>query len=148
MNSIYWNYILILLKKESDMKNVKTLLIAIAATTALPLSAAQYVFVAGNDSLETKVCIAAAENDLGKYKKATRALSLNKSIHKTVANDLSCNDQSLVGFARRYNADKTAKFVGRYTKHDVIIKREISDANSSAKSDSLEDDKIVYVTVN
>jgi len=128
------------------MNNVKTLLLAACVTTALPLSAAQYVFVAGNDSMETKLCIAAAENNLKKYKKTARAFSLNKSVHQVVANKLSCNDQNLASFAWKYGAADTAGFIGRYTESGVIIRREISDASKS--TNSALDDQTIYVTVN
>ena len=129
------------------MKNLKTLLLATIATVALPLSAAQYVFVPGNDRLETKICIAVAENKLIEYKHKVRFLSTKRiPIYKTVANTLRCNDKSLVNFALKYDADRTAAFISRSLDHEVIIRREISAAGESAKSAT--EDKIIYVTVN
>ena len=129
------------------MKNLKTLLLATAATVALPLSAAQYVFVPGNDRLETKICIAVAENNLIKYKHKVRLLSTKRRPdYDVVANTLQCNDQSLASFALKYEADRTAAFISRSLEHEVIIRREISEAKESSKS--LADDEIIYVTVN
>lgn len=126
------------------MKNIKTLLVAIAAAAALPLSAANYVFIAGNDTTETKLCIAAAEDNLKRYKKTARALSMKKSIHRTLAEKLDCNDQSVLAFAQEYDAHSTAGFISRYSKEQVIIKREVSEV---AKA-SIDDGKTIYVTVN
>jgi len=129
------------------MKSLKTLLFAVVAIVALPVSAAQYVFVPGNDSLETKICIAAAENNLMRYKHKVRLLSTKKTpTYRVVANTLRCNDTSLAKFALKYDADKTAAFIGRYVDHEVIIRREISAASES--SESVADDEIIYVTVN
>lgn len=129
------------------MKNLKTMMLATVATLAFPLSAAQYVFVAGNDSLETKVCIAAAENNLTKYKKKVSLLSTKRTpTYRLIANTLRCNDKNVANFASHYGANKTAAFIGRYTDHEVIIRREISAASES--SIPVADDEIIYVTVN
>lgn len=129
------------------MKNLKKLLLATAATVALPLSAAQYVFVPGNGSLETKICIAAAENNLAKYKHKVRLLSTQKApTYRVVANNLRCNEKSLAKFAMTYDAEKTAAFINRFADHEVIIRREISATSESSKSAA--DNEIIYVTVN
>ncbi len=130
------------------MKNLKTLLLAIAATTALPLSAAQYVFVPGNTSVETKICIAAAEDNLSKYKSMHRLLSSKRSVYSIVANQLKCNDENVASFAKHYDANRTANFINRFTDPSVIIRREISDVGRQSIVPNMGDDEIVYVTVN
>lgn len=131
------------------MKNLKPFLLASLAVAVLPLSAAQYVFVPGNDRLETKVCIAAAENNLSKYKSRVRLLSNQKKPqYRVVARKLTCNDQNLASFARQYNADETASFISRYSNHEVIIRREISHINEQLITPELDSDKVIYVTVN
>ncbi len=133
------------------MKKTKILLLAVVAAAALPLSAAQYVFIPGNSSIETRLCIAAAENNLGKYKRTARLLSSRKTVHQMVAKKLSCNEQSIGSFAQLYDADRTAAFIGKYSKHEVIIRREISDVsdvNSKVALKDQDDDRIIYITVN
>jgi hypothetical protein len=131
------------------MKNLKSITLAIVATVALPLSATQYVFVPGDNSLGTKICIAAAENNLPKYKRQVRLTSVKKvPDYRIIANTLTCNDQNLARFAMQYQANKTAAFINRYSEHEVIIRREVSDASNVLESVVEDDDKIVYVTVN
>ncbi len=131
------------------MKNLKTLMLTIVATTALPLSAAQYVFIPGDNSHGTKICIAAAENNLPKYKRKVNLATVSRiPEYRTIANTLRCNDQSLASFAMQYEANKTAAFINRYSQHEVIIRRELSDISHPPVASELNDDKIVYVTVN
>jgi len=125
----------ILISEENDMKNAKILILAIAATAALPLSAAEKKFVATDDSIETKICIAAAKNNLRQYKRTVDSLSHRKSIQRKVANKLLCNDENVYGFAKRYQADKVAGYLSRYVKHEVTVKRELSDRIQKSESE-------------
>ncbi len=129
------------------MKKIKYLLLSAIAASALPLSAAQYVFVPGNDRIETQICIAAAENNLSKFKNKAQALSRNAGIYRKVANNLTCNDKSLADFAFQYDANKTVKFLDRYSKHNVKIRREISENKKRFKENESNPERIVYVTV-
>ena len=128
------------------MNKLKSLLITTIAATALPLSAANYVFVAESDTLETRLCIAAAENNLKKYKNTAKLLSRSSIIHKTLAQDLTCNDQGVANFAYQYDANKTLKFIDRFAEHDIEIRREISQLKEANK-ESENGEQIVYVKV-
>lgn len=129
------------------MKKMKYLLLTMVAVSSLPLSATQYVFVPSNDRIETQICIAAAENNLSKFKNKVLALSRKPSIYRAVARKLTCNNQSIADFAFKYDANKTVKFLDRHSQHDVKIRREISAAKKlfEANENSLE--RIVYITV-
>lgn len=129
------------------MKKTKYLLLATIAASALPLSAAQYKFVPGNDRVETQICIAAAENNLSKLKNKSLAMSRNAGIFRTVAKKLTCNNKSIADFAFKYDADKTVKFLDRYSTHDVKIRREISENKKRLEENETNPERIVYVTV-
>lgn len=129
------------------MKKIKYLLLSAIAASALPLSAAQYVFVPGNDRIETQICIAAAENNLHKFKSKSLALSRNAGIYRTVAKKLTCNNKTVADFAFKYDANKTVKFLDRYSEHDVKIRREISENKRLLESTESDPERIVYVTV-
>jgi len=116
------------------MNSTKKLFAGLALLAALPLSAANTIFVAGNSHLESKLCIAAAQDNLGKYKRVARVLSPNRlehrllahKIHRHLTESLNCNGQDVVAFSKRYKADRMSKFLSRYSEHQVLINREIS----------------------
>ncbi|MBV1911670.1 MAG: DUF3718 domain-containing protein [Kangiellaceae bacterium] len=128
------------------MKKVTYLLLSTLAAATLPLSAAQYVFIAGDDSVETRLCIAAAENKVMKFKNTARLVSSSKSINRKIARKLKCNDQTIADFAYQYDAYRTVKYLDRYLDHDVQIRREISEAKKT--NIPTEQDQVVYVEVN
>jgi len=113
------------------MKNLTKTLIGVTSLLALPAMAGQTSFDAGDDRIETQICIAAAENNLGKYKRTVEKLSKRRNIHSIVANKLSCNNESIADFAYTFNADKTANFLANYSKHKITIKREVSSKQST-----------------
>jgi len=135
------------------MKNIKKSLAGLALLVALPLGATNYVFIAGNNNLDTKLCIAASQDNLSKYKRIARALSPNRlehrmlshKIHTHLAANLQCNNQSVLAFARQYDADRTSSFLTRYSEHEVLINREISQLSPVGQNI---DDATVYVLVN
>ncbi|MEP1742448.1 MAG: DUF3718 domain-containing protein [Kangiellaceae bacterium] len=129
------------------MKKIKYLLLATIAASVLPLSAAQYVFVPANDRIETQICIAAAENKLSKFKHKAKALSRDSGVYRTIAKKLTCNEQPIADFAFQYDANKTVKFLDRFTGHDVKIRREISENKKRLEENETNPERIVYVTV-
>lgn len=129
------------------MKKIKNLLLATIAATALPLSAAEYVFVPANDDIETKLCISAAENKLHKFKRQAGLVSHTHTVYRTIAENIQCNDKSIADFAFQYDADKTLKFLDKYRNHDIEIRREISALKESKNLNDADSDKIVYITV-
>lgn len=130
------------------MKNTYKLALATLVFTAVPASAAQYVFVSGNNSAETKICIAAAKGNVHRYKISAKSLSNRANVQQLIANKLTCNEQHIAEFARQYGAVKTANYISRYAKHGIIIKREISEVSGVSKPIASIDNEIIYVTVN
>jgi len=130
------------------MNKVKILLLTSIAAIVLPSTAAQYVFVAGNNSLETRACIAAAENKLLKFKRTAKLVAPRGNSFRKVVNLLKCNDKSLADFTYQYDADKTLKFIDRFSKHDVLIRREVSEVKRVENAAEKDSDRIVYVKVN
>jgi len=126
------------------MKKLNTLLVGFVAAAVLPLSAAQYEFEAGDSSLETKICVAAAGNNLSQYKNAVDNLSSRHSIHRIVANKLTCNKMPIASFARMYDADNTVNFLAKYSDHNIIIRREVSSKENS-KGFSQNKEKVIIV---
>jgi len=116
---------------EIDMKKLTKTLIGLTSLLALPTMAGQTTFEAGDNRIETQMCVAAAENKLGKYKRMVDSFSSRKNIHSIIANKLTCNSQPIANFAYSYNADKTAEFLSNFSKHRITIKREVSSMQSS-----------------
>jgi hypothetical protein len=129
------------------MKKFKYLLLATIAASALPISAAQYKFIPANDRVETKICIAAAENNLAKFKSQAMALSRNVGVYRTIAKKLTCNDKTIADFAYQYDANKTLKFLDRFSQHSVDIRREISEHRKLQQANENDKQRIVYITV-
>ncbi len=129
------------------MNKIKTLLIASLALSALPLSAAQYKFVPANNTIETHLCIAAAENNLSKFKNKAMALSRSAGVYRVITRKLTCNDKSIADFAFTYDANKTVEFLDRFRKHDVQVRREISEHKKLRDAKDSGKERIVYVKV-
>lgn len=110
-------------------KNLKLislpLLFASSAACSIASAHENVSFDPGDKSYETKICIAAAENNLLKYKRAIDSLSPRKNravLNRVVAEKLKCNGMSVGEFALTNRADKTAQYIAYYT-NDVELKR-------------------------
>ena len=89
-----------------------TALLSMACAT---LSAQQYRFVAGDNSIETKVCVLLGSNEIAKLKTTIRIKQLNKH---HIANSYRCNDLALSKFAYKYHAADTFKYINRFSHHN------------------------------
>lgn len=94
------------------MKNNLRLCGVLLGLAALNVSATQYVFVAEDGSMETKLCVNAGSDnrpalrrDLGIY---------HRNIRYT-ANTVSCNGKSMAQFAHQYGAQSTYALLERFT---------------------------------
>lgn len=84
--------------------------------------AANYKFVALDNSKETKICIAAVKDNIKNLKKeavgfplATTYLMSNSSFRmKFIANKLKCNNTNIADFARKYNALYTFNYLNDF----------------------------------
>lgn len=80
----------------------------------------ELVFVAGDKSLSTKLCISLAEDDLGKSKMLFKRVynfsytANNWSKVKFASRDLTCNDLDMVKFTAQYHSGETFKYINNH----------------------------------
>lgn len=128
--------------------NIRTLLAPAALIIASfgtihSASATEYRFIATDNSQETRLCVVAASNRLGKLK-----TEVSESAHspRYQANSVRCNGASLAQFAHQYGADKTYRYLASHSmaKNKATENVTIRDLSASAASSS---DEVVYVKV-
>ncbi|MFT6910417.1 MAG: hypothetical protein ACJAS1_007146 [Oleiphilaceae bacterium] len=82
-------------------------------------AAANYQFVGADNSIDTKICLAAVTNDMHKLRhNIMRSGAGNRGVHtgaRKVARTLMCNDQIVANFAYKYEASETFEYLDRYT---------------------------------
>ena len=110
-------------------------LAAVIATGSFSALAGNYVFVAGDSTPETKLCVTAAENDVFGYRKSVNKFGfqskLNTLKHKAIANQLKCNGQNLAAFTQQYGAEDMAEFISPYLNQSVSITRDAASLDSA-----------------
>jgi hypothetical protein len=100
------------------MKFLKLTLITASILAVTSAQAITYKFVAADNSPETKLCVLAGSDEMRKLKRTIKNQPLfNRYIPnlRYVSNNIKCNDMFMVNFASRYNADKVANYLDRYT---------------------------------
>ncbi|QSX29245.1 DUF3718 domain-containing protein [Shewanella cyperi] len=125
------------------MKNTLILASLIAAGLASGVQAADYVFIARDNSPETKMCIAAGSNN----RIALRMqMSSDHGVSRYNANTVVCNGASLAQFAHKYGADKTYAYLAPLTQNKYLYDERviIKDISFNAPKDTSE---TVYVMV-
>lgn len=100
------------------MKTLTVTLISGLIFCANSVQAGDFKFVAGNDSIYTKFCVAAANNNLMQYNMRVNNSGLSD---RHVAQATLCNGENIANFAAKYNAQRTAKHINRYRKGNVTI---------------------------
>ncbi|WNC71944.1 hypothetical protein RGQ13_17775 [Thalassotalea psychrophila] len=97
-----------------------TLFIIVFTLFSSKVNAANITFKAGDDSLATKLCLAAVSNDLQKTKRYISRLALMTGINTGMygrtnfaSDDIRCNDTDLVKFTAQYNAKDTFEFINK-----------------------------------
>ena len=99
--------------------------IAIIALTCSSIGAvnAANEFVAGNQSMDTEICLVAAEGNRLKLLKTLKDAGLSK---RYVAEKVQCNNLSFVDFVEQYsnNVEKINNFItnGKYMDSQVVAK--------------------------
>ncbi|WNC70503.1 DUF3718 domain-containing protein [Thalassotalea psychrophila] len=86
----------------------------IALTTTLQVAAqgdTKFNFVAQNNSINTQICIASANNELIKLR---QLIIMDKLGTKDITKNLFCNNIDVTHFAALYGANKTTKYLNRY----------------------------------
>ena len=135
------------------MKHFKQLLVLVTIAFPQFIGAEELPVVAGNNSLETKICMAAINNDLFKLKSTISKVAPEAAGYRiwklrSVARKYKCNDTNIVNFARRFDATNTVGLLAKYLRKTVIISKQVT----SASTESLNPEKhrgkptIVYGT--
>jgi hypothetical protein len=94
------------------MKTFNLISAIVAAGFTLSSNAANYQFEGVDNSIETKICIAAVTND---KKSLKRKIRISGARVRTIARGLMCNEQIVANFAYKYNALETFGYLDRYT---------------------------------
>ena len=100
------------------MKTLAIALISGLALSSMAANAGQYQFVAGNNSLSTQLCVAAASNHLMQYNNKAASSGYSK---RHIAQTTTCNGINIGSFAEKYDAQRTAKQINRYRTGNIII---------------------------
>lgn len=86
-------------------------MIAIGIFTASNAVAQDYIFKGTDNTIETKLCVTAGQNNSGKLKSAIRKTNVRSSYR--VVNNIECNGMSLAKFAYTYNAMDTFEYLNQ-----------------------------------
>ncbi len=97
------------------MKPMKLLLITAAVFMMMNSAyAAQYKFIAMDNSISTKMCVLAGNNEQKALKKAMKR---HFDSLRSLANTTFCNDMYIANFARNYNASMTFDYLKKLTQN-------------------------------
>jgi len=131
------------------MNFLKLIFIFILLTLSFTSKATTYKFVAGDNSIDTRMCILAAENDKASLK---MQMSIENESNRRIASTLFCNDKIIANFAREFGAQETSFYLDRYTPNryktnrtNVIIRDTI--AKKTIQTDVKSEDKTVIIMV-
>jgi hypothetical protein len=86
--------------------------VVVAACFTFSANATTYQFVGSDNSIETKICLAAVTND---KQVLLRKIRMTGKKVRIIASYLMCNDQIVANFAYKYGAQVTATYLDRYT---------------------------------
>lgn len=112
---------------------VSGIVLALGTATS---QAAEYEFIAADNSVETKTCVYAAADDLQGLKKQVRR-SYDNNV-RYMSQLLRCNDQDINTFAHTYGAEGTAGYLnnkvsGKYRIDKSVEIIDISKAESTTQ---------------
>jgi hypothetical protein len=120
---------------EITMKSYVHTAISMLICVSFPVAAEEFEFVADDHSKQTKLCVAAASNDLVALKRSIR--SLRRSPHEktqVLVDSVRCNGVTPTRFARQYKAADSLAFLNQHSTHRVqeleptVTLREIADS--------------------
>lgn len=96
------------------MNYLKIASVILTVSFASSTTAQTYKFVALDNSMETKFCVNAGNNDLKALKMSLHSLGSHTDRRFNI-NSISCNDISAAKFAFKYNAGDTMKYLNKYS---------------------------------
>ena len=109
-----------------NISKTKLLLVAIALTTANIATAGNgKSYVAQDNSIESKICVAAASGSKTRLNSAVDQISPTKMMHQKyalLANKLSCNGINVADFAAEAGNEEVASMLKSYRTKNVKIR--------------------------
>jgi hypothetical protein len=109
-----------------NMIKTKLLLVALALTTAnLATAGNSESYVTQDESIESKICVAAATASKLHMNRVVKQIAPTKSMHskyEMVANELSCNGMNIADFAAQAGNIKMANKLKSYRTKNVKIR--------------------------
>ena len=112
------------------MKIFKPVCLIVASSFAFSASASEYNFVAADNTIGTKLCMSAVENNVKHLRKYANKLERNTKVVnqkiRIVARNQNCNGENIVHFASKYGAKDTTKLMAKYLTPSVTVKEEIA----------------------
>jgi hypothetical protein len=93
------------------MKYLKLTLIAVSLSAVASTHALTYKFVANSNTVETKLCVLAGNNEKSKLKHVMNQYSKS---NRYIANSIKCNDMAIGRFASRYEAGDTSNYLNKF----------------------------------
>ncbi|WP_448211735.1 DUF3718 domain-containing protein [Colwellia sp. MEBiC06753] len=95
------------------MKIITAACLTLGVALSSPLFAANYIFVATDNSKETQLCVNAGNNNVQALKHTIRQMGPHQ--RKASVNFIRCNDLSPAKFAHKYQAHNTTAYLNRYS---------------------------------
>ena len=106
------------------MKLLTTAVVLIPLLLSGNSEAKDVKYVAGDDSIESEMCVSAATDSVNKFR---RTVTLNLPMRSPIAsmrlisNKLNCNGDNIETFAQLTQNDAVAQYLGRFKKGNVKI---------------------------
>lgn len=130
------------------MNSLTTAIIALGLFTANHVVAQDYIFKGTDNSIETKLCVSAGQNNNGKLISTIRKVDSRSSYR--VVNNIECNGMSLAKFAYTYNAKDTFKYLNKrsFMKNKVNTSVTIQDVAANKIKNNVNDEgpTVIYVS--
>ncbi|TKB47702.1 DUF3718 domain-containing protein [Thalassotalea mangrovi] len=128
------------------MKGLNSLVLAAGmAVVSLSGQAVEYEFVAADNSVATKTCVAAASDNLSDLKKAVRRSFDGNT--KLMSLSIACNDQDINSFAHTYGAVDTGEYLNRRVPKAFKVEDDVQIIDISAYQPSdISKKVVVYVS--
>lgn len=99
------------------MKTVLSMIVAFVVVSPLAVQASDYKFLAADQSVETKICMAVTTNDVKTLKKVLRRADERLAVARLT---VQCNGQTMADFAQDLGLMQIARFIEPNKQAEVI----------------------------
>ena len=122
---------------------IATLVLTNIALFATAQDSTKYVFKGTDNSLDTRLCVAAGSNNLRSLKKASR-----RDVYgiKDITRHLKCNDLDITNFAATYDAYDTTSYLSKMAPKKYKVDLDQVQITDLARNSSPQKIKIIYVS--